>query len=153
MTLTANDLMTRDVHCAHAHWSVARLVEFFNEKAISGAPVVSSEGQLIGVVSRSDIARRGGDAPRPRRGPPSAEAHDFYMYGPAYTYVEPTRKLESELSVHDLMTPMIFDVPLLATPREIAETMLRGRIHRVFVTEEGMVIGVISALDMLRALV
>ena len=75
------------------------------------------------------------------------------MYGPAYTYLELRRRVKAEFSVGNIMTPMIFDVPLMATPREIAETMLRDHIHRVFVTEEGMVIGVISALDMLRALV
>ena len=114
---------------------------------------MSSEGHLVGVVSRSDIARSDSGAPRGRRAAPAADAHDVYMYGPAYTYLEPRRRVKAELSVDDIMTPMIFDVPLMATPREIAETMLRGHIHRVFVTEEGMVIGVISALDMLRALV
>ena len=145
--------MTRDVRCAHAAWSVTRLVEFFNESAISGAPVVSEEGHLIGVVSLTDVARSGGAALQPRRAPPAAEAHDFYMYGPAYTYVEAVRSPKAEASVREIMTPMIFDVALDATAREIAEIMLAGRIHRVFVTEEGMVIGVISALDMLRAVV
>lgn len=151
MVLTAGDLMTRDILRVHASWPLARLVDFFSEHAISGAPVVSDEGRLIGVVSLTDVARSSTVAGRPRRTPRSADAHDFYMYGPAFTHSEPPRNVKPELTVRDIMTPMIFDVSVKATAAEIAETMLRGRIHRVFVTEEGMVIGVISALDMLRA--
>lgn len=151
MTLTAADLMTGEVQVAHADWSVARLVDFLTEHGISGAPVVSADGQLIGVVSLTDVARSAQQA-RPR--PSGPHAHDCYLLGPAYTYRHPPREhVDATRSVRDIMTPAVFDVPLDATAREIAEVMLSRRIHRIFVTESGMVIGVVSAFDMLRAVV
>jgi CBS domain-containing protein len=35
---------------------------------------------------------------------------------------------------------------------EVADVMVRGRVHRVLVTRNGKVAGIISALDLVRAL-
>lgn len=151
MTLTAADLMTCDVEVAHASWSVRKLAEFLVERNISGAPVISEQGLLIGVVSLTDVARAG-SGPARRKG--ADRAHDYYVYGPAYAHdLWSKDDAPDEITVREIMTPSVFDVPTSATAREIADTMLRGRIHRVFVTESGMVIGVITSLDMLRAVV
>ncbi len=53
--LTAKDIMTQDVLEVKADWSLRRLVEFLAENLISGAPVISEDGRLIGVVSLTDI--------------------------------------------------------------------------------------------------
>jgi CBS domain-containing protein len=50
------------------------------------------------------------------------------------------------------MTPTIFRVNENATVQQVADTMIRGRIHRVFVTQEEKVVGIISAADMLRVI-
>jgi predicted transcriptional regulator len=55
--LTANHVMTTEVLAVEADWSIERLSEFLIVKCISGAPVQSKEGNLIGVVSLSDIVR------------------------------------------------------------------------------------------------
>jgi CBS domain-containing protein len=149
MTATALDLMTGHILRAHASWPVSRLAEFLTEHAISGAPVVSEEGHLIGVVSTTDIVRGAGAAARREQ---AAHTHDYYLQGPAFAYSLPRWHAEQASTVRDIMTPTVFDVPVNATAQEIAETMLRGHIHRVFVTESGMVIGVITVFDVLRAL-
>lgn len=147
MTLTAGDLMTGNVRVVHAAWSVRRLLDFLGEHSISGAPVID-DGQLVGVVSLTDIAR----SAKPHRH--GAHAHEVYLLGPAYAYAHtPREPIDHTLAVRDIMTPAVFDVPLAATAKEIAELMLHRHIHRIFVTESGMVIGVITAFDMLKALV
>ena len=48
------------------------------------------------------------------------------------------------------MTPTVFNV-LEDTPVQvIADYMLRGRIHRQFVTRGSQVVGVITAMDLLK---
>jgi CBS domain-containing protein len=59
---------------------------------------------------------------------------------------------ESTVRVSDIMTPMIFRVDRDTSLQEIAETMLKGRIHRVFVTEDGKLTGIVTALDMLQVI-
>jgi len=36
--------------------------------------------------------------------------------------------------------------------QDVAETMIKGRIHRVFVTREGKLKGIVTALDMLQVI-
>lgn len=151
MTHTAADLMTGDILAVEVSWRVVRLAEFLIEHEISGAPVVAEDGQLIGVVSLTDVAR---SAARPSQRRHAADAHDYYLHGPAFFYRPAHRgPIEDDLRVQDIMTPAVFDVPLHATAQEIARVMLDRHIHRIFVTESGMVIGVITAFDMLKALV
>jgi len=150
VTLTAGDLMTGDILTVRPDWPVPALTDFLAKNSISGAPVVGEDGRLVGVVSLTDVARG-----KERRAPPSAS--ERYVDGPAFVFA-PTRKEigargpRPRVTVGDIMTPMVFDVPIDATVPEIADAMVRGRIHRVFVTENGMVIGIISALDLLRVL-
>jgi predicted transcriptional regulator len=49
--------MTTEVLAVEADWSIERLSEFLIENSISGAPVQSKEGNLIGVVSLTDIVQ------------------------------------------------------------------------------------------------
>jgi CBS domain-containing protein len=50
------------------------------------------------------------------------------------------------------MTPMIFSVREDTSVQEVADTMLKGRIHRVFVTRDGKLTGIVTALDMLQVI-
>jgi CBS domain-containing protein len=59
---------------------------------------------------------------------------------------------DSTVRVSDIMTPMIFRVDRDTSLQEIAETMLKGRIHRVFVTEDDRLTGIVTALDMLQVI-
>jgi Predicted transcriptional regulator, contains C-terminal CBS domains len=54
--------MTDRVLTAQADWSLQELASFFTEHSISGAPVISDYGGVIGVVSVTDIARYDSEA-------------------------------------------------------------------------------------------
>lgn len=147
-TTTAADVMTRGVLTVDADWSVGELATFLEDHAISGAPVTNAEGALLGVVSVTDIVRRGpvDDLSEP-------EPHAFYHQGieraVAREEVAGFRILDGSTRVREIMTPMIFSVDSSASVRDVADTMVRGRIHRLFVMDEGKLVGVISSLDLL----
>lgn len=150
-TLTIKDIMTRDIMMAHAHWTLDRLAEFFTDNYISGAPVVADDGELVGVVSLTDMVRHNSLHD-------SFEGNDVHEYyhqflGEQYAREEIAAlriRTEALVTVRDIMTPIIFEVHENATPQEVADAMIRGRIHRVFVTRDKRVVGIVSALDMLR---
>ncbi len=150
--LTAKDIMTQDVLEAKADWSLRRLVEFLSENFISGAPVISEDGRIIGVVSLTDIL---GHDTLPEKYSEHHEPHEYYIYALQHRF-EPQEidslKLEIEplATVRDIMTPKIFKVGEDTTVQEVADTMIKGHIHRVFVTREEKVVGIISAVDMLE---
>lgn len=149
---TARDIMTANVLVVGADWSIDQLAEFFVNNSISGAPVTSENGQLIGVVSLTDVVRHDSlevDDPL-SHGP-----HDFYVHGLERHFAQEEVSsfragIEGLVTVRDIMTPMVFDVGEDTPVQQIADTMVRGRIHRVFVTRDKKIVGVITALDMLK---
>ena len=57
---------------------------------------------------------------------------------------------DSQVSTRDLMTPMVFQVAEDAGVQEVAAMMVNGGIHRVLVSRRGQVVGIVTALDMLK---
>jgi CBS domain-containing protein len=147
--ITAREVMTRDVLSVRADWSATELAAFLIDHSISGAPVLDADGKPIGVVSLTDLARDGTIA---EAAPP--EPHGFYRHAlervvgrdeaARFRIAE-----DSPTTVRDLMTPMVFSVTLDAPVQEVAGTMIRGRIHRVFVVDGERLVGVISTMDLL----
>jgi CBS domain-containing protein len=49
------------------------------------------------------------------------------------------------------MTPVSFSVAPDSTVPELCEFLVRGRIHRAVVVEEGRLVGIVTSADVLRA--
>ena len=152
--LTAKDVMNKDVLSVGMDWSVEYLTDFLVENGISGAPVTSEDGKLVGVVSLTDIVRHNS---LPGKDSRLNSPYDYYRHGLEHQYAkEDIRSLSIETepldTVRDIMTPMIFDVNEDTKVKQVADTMIRGRIHRVFVTREQKLAGVITTVDMLKAI-
>jgi CBS domain-containing protein len=152
--LTAKDIMTADVLEVRADWSLSRLAEFLFENSISGAPVISEDGILTGVVTSADLIAYD---TVPENDPESYGPHEYYLRSLEHRYA----KVEiASLSIHgeplttvgDIMTPMIFKVSEDTAVQDIADTMIKNRIHRIFVTKKEKMVGIISSADMLKVI-
>lgn len=144
--------MTNQVLEAKADWSIRQLVEFFSEKSISGAPVVSDDGKIIGVVSLTDILRHDS---LPEKYSEAYGAHEYYLdtLDRQFTPQEiDSLQLDAEplTTVRDIMTSKTYQVAEATTVQKIADSMLKNRIHRIFVTRGEKVVGIVSAVDMLK---
>lgn len=53
--MIASDIMTRKVATIHPEASVQEAAQLLDQKRISGAPVVDSDGKIIGIVTEADI--------------------------------------------------------------------------------------------------
>ncbi len=152
---TVSSIMQREVLSVGENWSLNDLSSFLSDKQISGAPVTSETGGLVGVVSLTDIVRH--SSMPENQSQEQHYTHEYYLHSlelqvaqeeaTAY-YVEE----ESKTRVKDIMTPMIFQVRENASIEEAADTMVKGRIHRLFVTGDKGLVGVVTALDMLKML-
>lgn len=147
---SAKDLMTTGVETVEADWPVDRVAEFLIDRDISGAPVVR-EGELVGVISLTDIARYSSTAGEPASKRPT----NFYRSELESTYAEEDldnlRVSEGgDTTAEHVMTPQIYDVNEHTSVQQVAQVMHRSGIHRVFVTSNGEIRGVITALDMLK---
>ena len=148
--LTAKDIMTEEVIRVHDDWTLTELAAAFTDHMISGAPVVDDTKKLVGVVSTTDLARQGTN-----RAMRETVPHDFYVRAWDVVSDDPrgfSVEEESELKVRDIMTPMIFSVSVDSSLEEMADTMIGGRVHRLIVTNGDEVVGIVTTLDMLKAL-
>lgn len=152
--LTAKDIMNPDVITVSSEMTVQELADLFTEKMISGAPVVDREGKLVGVVSLSDIVSSGG---RKRAVQNDSLRSEYFLSGWEDSLGEDElEELRFEedtgAQVKDIMTPTIFCVPTGMPIAEMADAMIRGRIHRLIVTQGKKVVGIVTTLDMLKAI-
>jgi CBS domain-containing protein len=122
----AADLMTANPVSIREGATVREAVEFLTRHEISGAPVIDAAGRPVGVLSRADIL-----------------VHDREAVDPA---------ADAE-RVRDIMTPAVFCVPPDAPASRVARELVDLKVHRLFVVDDrGTLVGVISALDLLRHL-
>lgn len=150
----AFDLMSKDVLCVYEGWTIQRLAEFFLNHDISGAPVIASDHELVGVVSVSDIFRfENSDDDtksealrrcyRDSTGIDIASREDLVNW---------SKNSQTSCTVHQIMAKQVISVGVASNLSEVSTTMVENDIHRVFVTENEKIVGIVSALDILRKL-
>ena len=132
--MPVRDVMNTGVLTFRDDGTVAELAAYLMDKEISGVPVVDAKGRLVGVVSVTDIVEQ------------RTREHET-------TDVEELRRASQHANnvlVRDIMTPTVFTVPDDTAVAEVARTMIAGRIHRLFVTRGGNVVGIVTTLDLLK---
>lgn len=145
--LTANDIMTRDVVCVRVATNLRELEKIFLEKAIHGAPVVDDDGDLVGVISLTDLIYyhlTRGDRPFPDSDFYRAAELEKAFAGSGYQVEDYDIGL-----VGDVMTPVVHTASPETPVSELARRMTEGGIHRLIVVRDGKVVGLVSAMDLL----
>ena len=145
-TPTARDLMTPDVLSVPPETPILALAQLMAERHISAVPVLSKEGELLGVVSEADLIRRLAD---------EEEKSPSWFAG---LFADPVAQAERYARVHgakaaDVMTTEIVAVAPEDSAAKIAKTMEDKHVRRVLVVKDGKLMGIVSRADLLRALV
>ena len=154
VSLLAKDIMNPDVLSVGPDWSIGQLADFLCANSISGAPVISEDNKLLGVVSMTDLVRQ---ASMPGVNSCLVSADESYIHSPERQYSPEeigTSRIDAQslVTVNDIMTPVTFNVNEYTRIQDVADAMLRGRIHRVFVTRNESLIGIITTMDLLSAI-
>ncbi len=152
--LAAKDIMNADVIVVQESMTVSELSDILTAKMITGAPVVDDSGKLVGVVSETDIVR---SSTRRTAALREKLESNYYLRGWEDTVDEDDLREfhvveDAGQAVREIMTPLIFRVSEDTSIAEMADTMIGGRIHRLIVTREDQVVGIVTTLDMLKAI-
>ena len=150
-TIQAGQIMTVPVQTVYEGWSVKRLMKFLGENRISGAPVIASDGELVGVVSISDVVRFENLPAKEKVSVSSMNCYNEYV---GYQLSESELKAmiehaDENCTVNQIMTPSVIAVSLETSLPEIAALMREQNIHRVFVQNQNRVVGVVSTSNVL----
>jgi CBS domain-containing protein len=157
LTLDANTaaaLMTPDPLSIRADATVREAVTFLTDKGFSAAPVIDKAGRPVGVMSRADIIVY--DREKVEYLEPVPEYYEKgALTAPTGEPLGNGFQVEraDSVQVRDIMTPIVFSVSPETPARNVVENMLALKVHRLFVVaKDGTLIGVISALDVLKHL-
>lgn len=154
--VVAKDIMSRDVIWVPDDWPVSEVAKLFIEKRISGSPVVSESGEMVGVVSLHDILQSSTGAEEERFDPQGDGGVDYYEQDwdqPLSNMAQESLQeggMDEETSVRDVMNPLVYCMDERTPVAEIAEVMVRGRIHRVVITNKDELTGIVTSMDLIR---
>jgi CBS domain-containing protein len=143
------EVMTENVLCVRADTSLEVLTALFLENGISGAPVVDDAGRPVGVVSKTDLLRELTE----RGQTEEVETTSFRMHGWDVDLGRGFHHAQvSQVRVRDIMMPLAFSLPESAPVSLAAALMAQEGVHRLPVVSagDGSVVGIVSALDVLR---
>ena len=175
--LKLRDIMTRDVVTLDAQMTLRDALEILTARQISGAPVVEGE-EIVGTFSAIDaiefLATTPGvpdvvDTQEDEEPDTTETAEDPAADAPAAYYVDfwsnagadvaerfndvnaAAWDLLAEHTVAEAMSRSLVAMGPTADVRAAADAMQRSRSHRVLVMEGPRLVGIVSALDIARA--
>lgn len=143
--MLVKDIMRKDVVTVPPFMTLKELALLFNDRRITGAPVVDAQGKVLGVVSQSDLVRAdresapGEVASYHKQTDESAGSAGFHFEDPDLSRVE------------QIMTPGGLSLEESASAEEAARLMLGHHVHRILITRAGRLCGIVTSMDMLRA--
>jgi CBS domain-containing protein len=116
-------VMARNVACVRPGVTLEELGAFFADRVMTDAPVVAADGRLLGMVSRADVDRERGRGLTPGH----------------------------EVTAAGVMKPVPFTLRETAPITQVAALMAYQGAQRLpVVSNEDVVVGIVSATDLLR---
>jgi CBS domain-containing protein len=170
------DIMQTDLITVPPEMAVGELASVLDRAGITGAPVVDAAGKLLGIVTVRDVmrlARELSEVPEAARwglGVPlavdatgqidlPAEGEFFaYFVTPGGGFIDLRDRIrelpEGALGgyeVRDLMSTDPVSVPPGLKVAELARVLVDQKIHRALVVDQGKLVGIVTATDVLRS--
>ncbi len=139
--------MSREVYAVAADTSLEVATRLLCERHIGGAPVLDEHGLAVGMVTQVDLLS------------PDRLVTDKIGHAAIYRLAEVGRQLlhggrvASPGIVADVMSPYVLSVSPQTPIAQAARLMVAEGVHRLLVTKHGRVVGILSTMDVLRAVV
>ncbi len=146
---TAAELMTPNPLSLREDIPIREAIAFLVDRGISGAPVIDEAGRPVGVLSQTDVLVHDREEVEHLAG-------TELEYGtplPRHWWNQFQIERVDTTPVRDLMTPAVFCVGADTPAAGVVEQMRELNVHRLFVVDDaGVLVGVISAMDIVRRL-
>jgi len=148
---TVAEIMERDPESVREDADVETVIRVLRENELPGVPVVNEGGRCVGIVTEADLVLpdEGGDLHLP---------HYINVFG-GTVFLEPLRHFEQRLrkafasTAADMMTEDPTTVAPDTSVAEAARIIHDSGHNRLPVVEHGRLVGVVTRVDVLGALV
>ncbi len=148
MSLTAGEIMTREVVSALPSDTVSTVARKLAERGIGGMPVCEADGTLLGVITDADLLKPFSTSAIARRRwwlDALAEGTDLAAEFKEYSRAD--HRTAAELMSRDVVTATE-DTPA----SDLAEMLSEPFNKRVFILRGKQLVGVVTRQDLVRAL-
>ena len=145
---TVADIMTRDVVTVTRETTVRELAQIFETRHFGSLPLVDGEGNLVGIVTASDLIEQG----RSLHIPTVISLFDWVIP------LEGEKSLERDLQRMSAQTAgeiCATDVLTIAPGDPVskaADTMSSHKLHALPVVDGRKLVGMVSRIDIIRSL-
>ena len=139
------DCMTKDVVTVRPDAAVHDIAELMVKKRISGVPVVSEAGALVGIIGQGDLLHRA------EVGTERRSKWWLRMLANSNDLAREYNKAHG-LTANDIMTRDVISVGADEELSKAADLMAQRRLKRLPVVENGKLIGIITRTDLVRIL-
>ncbi len=138
--------MTRDVVTISEDATLREAAALLSEKQISGAPVVDAQGNLVGILSESDLLNEA----RKRAALPRTAAFGFFVA--SEEILQRLYHDGADLCVRSVMSTNLQTATEETTVVEATRTLISRKINRLpIVDSTGKLVGIVTREDLLKA--
>ncbi len=144
--LATRDLMTKHVVSLNPEMNLEEAWTLFSKFKISGAPVVAQDGSLVGILSQTDLAREA--FMRHFKGFKEDLEHRMDSY---FMSLEDSQLPDffKKVKIEDVMDQDVLTASVSESVAVVAQKMRQNHVHRIVILDQGKVVGIVSALDLL----
>lgn len=146
--LTVADIMTRDVVAIKGTTTVREMADIFDTKRIGTLPVVDDAGNLVGIVSASDLVEQD----RPLHIPTVISLFDWVIPLEGEGALQRELKKISAQTASELASTDIVTVSPSDSVSKVAEIMSSKKLHSLPVVEGKKLVGMVSRIDIIRSM-
>ena len=139
------DCMTKDVVTVRPDTSVHGIAELMVKKRISGVPVVSEAGALVGIIGQGDLLHRA------EVGTERRSKWWLRMLANSNELARDYTKAHG-LKAEDVMTRKVISIDANDDLAVAADIMDRQRLKRLPVMRDGKLVGILTRTDLIRVL-
>jgi CBS domain-containing protein len=144
--MTVHDVMTKTVTAVHPETSLKDVARMLVVGGISGLPVVDEGGHVVGVVSEADLLiKEQGVGALPRR-------RGARVRGESKAMKDGLAKVNAVTAGEAMTSPAITIDPDASLPAAAA-IMVDRAVNRLPVTSNGVLVGIVTRADLVRAYV
>lgn len=147
--LKVRDIMTADVVSVKKETTIRDLAELFTTRRVGSVPVVDQNGDIIGIVTESDLIEQD----KSLHIPTVISLFDWVLY------LESDKKFEKELqkmtgqTVGDIYVETVETVTPDTPVNVVADIMSSKKLHAVPVVDGRRLVGIVSRIDLIRTMV
>ncbi|MCB5272327.1 MAG: CBS domain-containing protein [Candidatus Cloacimonetes bacterium] len=142
----ARDIMTTEVVSVEPQTSLQDFSAILEKSGYSVLPVINPDNTLYGIISATDLV----ESDRPLHIPTVISIFDWVLYLESEkNFSEQVKKICAQ-TVGEICTREVITCTPETSDSEVAELMVKHKVHLIPVVEQDKLIGVVGRLDIIR---